>query len=809
MHAGERAGRSRTGRVGTVVLFLAVAMGLMVPAVAAQGGAGPWPQVNGDSGNTRQGVADGPGDPGIKWFVDDREETGDLQGPDAAEGFDLSAPDPVLTPDGILVVTGSNRTGGGAAESGSLIGIDTDDGSLAWHLPHVITNCAPVVDSDGEVWVHRHQNAPGIDNRALQAVDASTGEAIAGSAAEDVAGCGGTQLHLGGAADHIAWMDGGGASRADTLAVYDVSGAPATEAFTIELGDTDFVGNSGEPAIVFTDDSLIVPRRGEVASERVVQLVEYMLADGSPGDTVTLPLVADDPDDIDGDDQDAIHVLKAEDDTLIVGVDSFTGSDADPYIARIDWAGPSVAWTATLESTSVGQMAIGEGFVATQQGQRASMRAYALDDGDELWTVPSRNSHLVTDLSGDVYTSTQFNSPEAGGEAALSSYSSDGSLRWQAPVSGINGILNLETNAERLSNGAAYGPIDDDGTLYMHDSGKILALDNSGGLVTDPVGDDDERVSGPNRIATSVELSQLFDSADTVVLARSDEYPDALAGAPLATALEAPILLTPSTSLAPSVATEIGRLGATTAVLLGGEAALSPAVETALGSAGVTSVQRYAGSNRFDTAAQIAQALPDPSGHAYVVEGQNADPNRGWPDAVAVSALAAYTETPILLATQNALPAASAGILDDTMVSSATLVGGTAALSTGVESLVNDMIMDADEVDRVSGPNRYATSAAIAELSILADMDPSTVWLATGGNWPDSLSAAPVAGSTAPMMAEHGGILLLVNGQDLDGSAASRDWIAANSGAIDRIRVVGGSAVVTSDVAAAARALIE
>ncbi|MFP3441662.1 cell wall-binding repeat-containing protein, partial [Pantoea sp. SIMBA_133] len=53
-----------------------------------------------------------------------------------------------------------------------------------------------------------------------------------------------------------------------------------------------------------------------------------------------------------------------------------------------------------------------------------------------------------------------------------------------------------------------------------------------------------ERISGKDRYKTAIEVSKAgWEKSDTVVLARGDEYPDALAGAPLAYKYDAPILL--------------------------------------------------------------------------------------------------------------------------------------------------------------------------------------------------------------------------------------------------------------------------
>lgn len=58
------------------------------------------------------------------------------------------------------------------------------------------------------------------------------------------------------------------------------------------------------------------------------------------------------------------------------------------------------------------------------------------------------------------------------------------------------------------------------------------------------------RLAGTDRVHTAGELSRTFPAADTVLIARADDYPDALAGGPLAGAVDAPVLLTPHSGLA-------------------------------------------------------------------------------------------------------------------------------------------------------------------------------------------------------------------------------------------------------------------
>lgn len=298
-----------------------------------------------------------------------------------------------------------------------------------------------------------------------------------------------------------------------------------------------------------------------------------------------------------------------------------------------------------------------------------------------------------------------------------------------------------------------------------------------------------ERVAGSGRVETSVALSQAafaaVGSADTVLLARADAYPDALAGAPLAAQLDAPLLLTGRDRLHPAAAAEIRRLAPRRAVVLGGEAAVSRRVVSDVRGLGVGDVRRVAGSDRFDTAGQIAREVAGPGTHAYVVEGSNPDPARGWPDAVSVSALAAHTGRPILLTGRDRLPGGTAAAIEDLGVSAATVIGGPAAVSARVAGQIADLGAD---VDRIAGSDRYETSRLVAVATANAGADPDRLWAATGLNWPDALAAGPAA-------AAGGGVLLLVHGTNVAASPAARAWARSHGG--DRFGLVGGRAAIS------------
>jgi putative cell wall-binding protein len=88
-----------------------------------------------------------------------------------------------------------------------------------------------------------------------------------------------------------------------------------------------------------------------------------------------------------------------------------------------------------------------------------------------------------------------------------------------------------------------------------------------------------ERWAGADRYATAAAISSNTypQGATTAYLASGADYPDALAGAPVAAKAGAPLLLTQRDCVPASTLAELTRLGATNIVVLGGTSAVSDA----------------------------------------------------------------------------------------------------------------------------------------------------------------------------------------------------------------------------------------
>lgn len=248
------------------------------------------------------------------------------------------------------------------------------------------------------------------------------------------------------------------------------------------------------------------------------------------------------------------------------------------------------------------------------------------------------------------------------------------------------------------------------------------------------------RLSGANRYATAVAISKEgWSYSAAVIIARGDNYADALAGVPLAYRLVAPILLTAPKALPAVTRREITRLGATRAIILGGVGAVSSDVAAALRAMGLE-VERIAGSDRFDTAARIAARLaPNGISTAVIASGRN------FPDALAAAPYAAAAGYPVLLVESASVPRVAEQALRDLGVSETIVVGGTGVISSGVLSKL-------PRPRRISGADRYETAVALARhFSPQGDR----YFIATGRDFADAITGGVLAAQ------EDAGLLLV------------------------------------------------
>ena len=190
------------------------------------------------------------------------------------------------------------------------------------------------------------------------------------------------------------------------------------------------------------------------------------------------------------------------------------------------------------------------------------------------------------------------------------------------------------------------------------------------------------------------------------------------------------------------------------------------------------SVYRIQGDSRYATSARIADIYPDGTDTVYLASGQD------FPDALSGAALAAKMDAPVLLVRQDNLPSEAAAQLKRMKPAKVVILGGTEAVTARVAEQAETASGGA--VSRLAGANRYETSAAIADTYPTGI---STVYIASGADYPDALAGSASAGrNNRPM--------LLSNTDHLP--QATREALARiNPG---RIVILGGPIAVSNSV---------
>lgn len=193
------------------------------------------------------------------------------------------------------------------------------------------------------------------------------------------------------------------------------------------------------------------------------------------------------------------------------------------------------------------------------------------------------------------------------------------------------------------------------------------------------------------------------------------------------------------------------------------------------------SVISVSGTDRFSTGVEASKlAYPDGANTVIIATGRN------WPDALGGTALAGALNGPILLVDTNVLPTSVSDEIERLGASEAIILGGPSAVGTAVETALNTDLGDAN-VDRIAGGSRYETAdlVALRTIEVLGVDYDGTAFVATGGNFPDALAAAPLA-------AAQGWPLYLANPKT--GLAAATKTAMAD---VQSVLILGGTTVVT------------
>lgn len=178
-------------------------------------------------------------------------------------------------------------------------------------------------------------------------------------------------------------------------------------------------------------------------------------------------------------------------------------------------------------------------------------------------------------------------------------------------------------------------------------------------------------------------------------------------------------------------------------------------------------VTRIAGADRYQVAVSISQsAFTSPigsGGTVFLATGEN------FPDALSAGPLAVKLGGPVLLTPRGGLTGSVITELQRLAPGKVTIVGGIFSVPTAIEAQLRSALGSGLQIDRLGGPDRFAASRAIVSAGFASSGAP-TVYLATGFNFPDALSAGAAGGSL-------GRPVILVNGLNSSIDAPTLDLL--------------------------------
>lgn len=383
-------------------------------------------------------------------------------------------------------------------------------------------------------------------------------------------------------------------------------------------------------------------------------------------------------------------------------------------------------------------------------GERLAYVQEAADETQSIWVMNTDGSaadHIVT---ANVGAGGLAWTPDGGGLYFLSSSGATESLKVVTVPGGVVTTLIA--------------------SLPAADSVSSLSLRPTASAITP------DRMQGPDRIATAIAVSQGgFEDkpvsgppscdafqALAVVLVRSDLYPDGLVSGPLAAKKCAPLLMTPPTGLDSRVLTEIKRVlpAGRTVYVIGSTGAVSASTATTLQSNGYT-VTRYAGADRYATAAQVARLGLGSPETVLFASGLN------FPDALVAGSAATSLDAAILLTAGDNPAAATNAYLDELEAPRGAAIGGPAANAYEWAYPVN-------------GADRYATAALVAQEYFYP---PRVAFLASGANFPDAMSGGALAALTGnPLLITVPTALPATMSSLLDAASAATSFVIAFGG---------------------------
>lgn len=291
-----------------------------------------------------------------------------------------------------------------------------------------------------------------------------------------------------------------------------------------------------------------------------------------------------------------------------------------------------------------------------------------------------------------------------------------------------------------------------------------------------------ERLAGSNRYETNLAINkQYMVSGKPLFVATGADFADALSVGSAVSAFGASLVLSTRDQVPAGSLNLIKARKPSAIYIIGGTGSVSDNVLVSLQSATGITPTRIGGVDRYETSENILTTFYKNRAVAKVFLATGTD----YPDALTASAAGGALGMPVLLVegVSGSTPAAAAEFLKSKGTKNLVVVGGVGTVTDAVANSMKSAV-GATSVERLWGANRYTTNEAVNSFVATNGGIAEGIWVATGRDFPDALSAAVPAGSKTQR-------LVLSPGTCIPKPVVST-WINAPSSKVNRMYLVGG-----------------
>lgn len=294
------------------------------------------------------------------------------------------------------------------------------------------------------------------------------------------------------------------------------------------------------------------------------------------------------------------------------------------------------------------------------------------------------------------------------------------------------------------------------------------------------------RLGAESRYATSSQVAtNNWINSDNVVLVSGEGYADAVSASVLAKTLDAPILLTSTSSLSIDTKSALDTLNPKNIYVIGGEASVPQSIRDELKES--YNLVELSGKNRYETNAAVANELVKNNGikadNVIIVSGE------GFSDALSAALIAAVKGEILLLSANSIESIRPAADFIKSNKPNVTVIGTKNVLN-------NDTYTELQASSRIDGgSSRFDTNLRILD-AYKSDLKNDKLYFAnaSGNGYADALVASVLAGKySAP--------LVLIDSENSPDTAKAIEYI---NNVVDRdktdINAVGGTSVIPNSI---------